>query len=529
MILALHFDDRLQTLLDAPVADARDRAVRWRQLVDLLARGEASNSATHVAAIELVRRDAFAIDEGVRAATMRAIAGRDVPAALFRVLAAQPLRIAASLFAGLTLSEEDAAHILGDADAEVRALVRIESVLEPQAKPEQELADTGPALAEPSIGEMLSRIERLQQRRAPQQQPASSAAPEPPPPQPRREERAGDKDARLFEWESDASGHIAWVEGAPRGIFVGRPLSGNGGGLLERDVAARLVRHHPFADAPVALSGLFAGTWEASGRPAFDPATGRFIGYRGLARRTDEAAPAADRKKREPDLDALREMVHEIKTPLNAIIGFAEIIDGQYLGPAHRLYRERAASIVAQARQLLAAVEDLDFAAKVRAERGGGQRQTEMQGGKPGGGLFDLIRPIAAEMEQCLAVRGGVLELDVSDDRDGCAVSPELAERLLRRLLLSLCKVVARGEALRIASSRNGAMCLLTIARPRLLDGYSEVQLVDPAFDPSGGDEAQSVGLGFALRLVRGLARVGGGTLILDEHRITLQLPAQGG
>jgi signal transduction histidine kinase len=55
------------------------------------------------------------------------------------------------------------------------------------------------------------------------------------------------------------------------------------------------------------------------------------------------------------DAEALRETIHEIKTPLNAIIGFAEIIDGQYLGPAHRNYRQRAAEIVAQARMLLAA------------------------------------------------------------------------------------------------------------------------------------------------------------------------------
>jgi signal transduction histidine kinase len=528
MILSLHFDDRLQTLLDAPVADARDRAVRWRQLVDLLARGEASDGATHAAALELVRREAFAIDEEVRAATLRAIAGLNVPADLLAVLAAQPLRVAAALFAGLTLSEEDAAHILGGADPEVRALVRIKSAPAQQAHPATELVETRAVLPEPSIGEMVSRIEQLQQRRAPAPQPAAPALPEPsaPPPRQSQPQPAEAKDSRLFKWESDASGHIAWVEGAPRGILVGRPLSGSGVGLLERDVAARLVRHHPFADVPVASGGLFAGTWEATGRPAFDPATGRFVGYRGLARRTDQAAPA-DRKKREPDLDALREMVHEIKTPLNAIIGFAEIIDGQYLGPAHRLYRERAASIVAQARQLLAAVEDLDFAAKVRADRGAGGLNAGAGGA--GGGLSDLIRPIAVEMEQCLAVYGGVLELDVSQDRDGCAVSPELAERLLRRLLLSLCKVVARGEALRIASSRRGGMCLLTIARPRLLDGYSEAQLVDPAFDPSGGDAAQSVGLGFALRLVRGLARVGGGSLIFDEHRISLELPAQGG
>ena len=81
--------------------------------------------------------------------------------------------------------------------------------------------------------------------------------------------------------------------------------------------------------------------------------------------------PAAEHERLHSDLladpDSLRELVHEIKTPLNAIIGFAEIIDGQYLGPADRRYRERAAEIVAQARLLLTAIDDLDFAAKVHS------------------------------------------------------------------------------------------------------------------------------------------------------------------
>ena len=73
-------------------------------------------------------------------------------------------------------------------------------------------------------------------------------------------------------------------------------------------------------------------------------------------------------RQRMADADALRETIHEIKTPLNAIIGFAEIIDGQYLGPAHRNYRHRAAEIVSQARMLLAAIEDLDFAARLQGQ-----------------------------------------------------------------------------------------------------------------------------------------------------------------
>jgi hypothetical protein len=101
-------------------------------------------------------------------------------------------------------------------------------------------------------------------------------------------------------------------------------------------------------------------------------------------------------------------------------------------------------------------------------------------------------------------------------------------------LLLSLCQAVASGEVMRIAVTRRGAMCLLTIARPHRLDGLSEAQLVDPTFDAAEGERApgeeqRGVGLGFALRLVRGLAKVAGGSLAIDEHRITLELPAYDG
>ncbi len=105
-------------------------------------------------------------------------------------------------------------------------------------------------------------------------------------------------------------------------------------------------------------------------------------------RRRAGAAAAAD-------AEALRETIHEIKTPLNAIIGFAEIIDGQYLGPAHRNYRHRAAEIVAQARTLLAAIEDLDFAARLQARGPGDGAATD---------LADVLPPLAEELgNQALA------------------------------------------------------------------------------------------------------------------------------
>ncbi|MDQ3078010.1 MAG: hypothetical protein M3Q83_04110 [Pseudomonadota bacterium] len=509
----MRFDDRLKTLLDAPVADARDQAVRWRQLVDLLSRlapDDGGEAVEH--ALELVRGEAFAIDEQVRAATVRGIAGRSIGMPLLRILAAQPVRIAAPLFAGLALSHDDAALILANADAEVRALVAVAPAPAPVTKfPADEPLANSPEPAPPSIGDMVDRIERLRSQRA---------RTAPPPPMARRQARAATSDGepRLFEWESDASGHIAWVEGAPRGALVGRPLGGDGVGLLERQATARIEQRHPFVDVPLAIGEALAGDWSATGVPAFDPGNGRFLGYRGLARRLDgPPATPAPASGKETDLDALRETVHEIKTPLNAIIGFAEIIDGQYLGPAHRKYRERAAQIVSQARLLLDAVEDLDFAARLRAERGAAG---------PGSRLADLFPPIAADLNRCMLDSGGVLDVDLEDQRHRCALSPALAERLLRRLLLSLCQHVQPGEHFRIAVSRAGASCLLMIARPRCLDGISEAQLLDPAFDPRESKDSSTIGLGFALRLVRGLTRVAGGDLMIDDHRITLHLPA---
>ena len=504
----MRFDDRLQTMIDAPVADSRDRAVRWRQLVDLLSRSDprvVSEAAAR--AIEIVRRDAPAVDEAVRGATLRAIAGRALPDELLRVLAGQPLPIAAPLFAGMTLGAAQAADVLAEASDELRALVRIKT------SPPSDSSEPAPRLIAPDSqapvpGARAERSERVRHDHAPAPRPAAGGA-------------------RLFEWESDPSGQIAWVEGAPRGALVGRPLGGDGVGLIERPAAARLDQRHPFVDVPLAVEGMLEGEWSGTGVPAFDPATGRFLGYRGLARRIDGAVPGTA-VEREPDLDALRELVHEIKTPLNAIIGFAEIIDGQYLGPAHARYRERAASIVGQARQLLEAVEDLDFAAKLRAERARGQSVG------PASALSQLFPPIAAELEACLGVNGGVLEVHVDDERHRCALSAELVARLLRRLLMSLCTLVGKGEVFRLAVTRRGAMCVLTIARPHALAGLDETRLVDPSFCPmsgdgGGGQAENGVGLGFALRLVRGLARVAGGALLIEEQRITLEFPAAEG
>ena len=204
----------------------------------------------------------------------------------------------------------------------------------------------------------------------------------------------------LFRWECGAGGEIAWVDGVPRGALVGRSLArkqAGDGGEVDHEVVRAFALRAPFRDAAltVAGDGLVSGSWRISGVPAFDPADGRFRGYRGIAlREQDEGAANEDNAAGLPDPDLVRELVHEVKTPLNAIIGFAEIIEGQYLGPADRPYLDRAREIVRQARSLLTAIDDVDFVAMVRSSRNVAHISTTLAE------LFERITPALHELAQ---------------------------------------------------------------------------------------------------------------------------------
>ncbi|HKX91884.1 MAG TPA: histidine kinase dimerization/phospho-acceptor domain-containing protein, partial [Sphingomicrobium sp.] len=325
----------------------------------------------------------------------------------------------------------------------------------------------------------------------------------------------------LFRWECGPSGEIAWVEGAPRGALIGRSIArprDETGARVDADVARAFSMRAPFRDSLLTVpgDGLVSGEWKISGIPAFDPTDGRFAGYRGIALR-DLPPPAEPGTAPEflADPDSLRELVHEIKTPLNAIIGFAEIIDGQYLGPADRRYRERASEIVTQAHLLLGAIDDLDFAAKIHSSTEPQARRTDL------GEQLDTLSPSLRELA---SKRGVELEITRSPRMARCAVEPELADRLLYRLSVGLIEQAEAGERLRLAVEQNGHSCRFSISRPTALKGVADSILFDPR-PSSEAEESGTLGTGFSLRLVRGLARIAGGDLVASPAGITLLLP----
>ena len=62
----------------------------------------------------------------------------------------------------------------------------------------------------------------------------------------------------------------------------------------------------------------------------------------------------------------------------------------------------------------------------------------------------------------------------------GCAVEPELADRLLYRLAAAVIEQAGGGERLRLAVEHSGDACRFSISRPAALRGLGDAQLFDP-------------------------------------------------
>ena len=560
----MRFDDRLQTVLAQPADNPHDRAVRWRQLVELLARATDLSTPLAQRALEVILTEAPQIDQQLRAAAARAVARPQLPVALVILFAIDSVAVSAPVLASASLQPFQWRDVLATASPDSQRFIRSlypelsawggahplppepvvprrevsrpepaveqqpepvpapksepvpqpepepESVVEPEPEPTPApAAPAEPAAPIPSISEVLARIENLrQERQVTRPQPATAPA--------ASSRRVPEGPSPLFRWECGPSGEIAWVEGVPRGPLIGRSLANPGehNGVDQRIQRAFAVRA-PFRDAVLTVSGEgpAAGDWKLSGVPAFEPTDGRFAGYRGVAIRSTEAGEEeiVPQEEESLDEDALRELIHELRTPLTAIVGFAEIIDGQYLGPADQSYRDRAAEIVSQARLLLSAIEDLDIAAQIRSSAAAVDGATDLNG---------LIKELTPELKERATIRGARLDVVLSRTPAICSLEQAVVERLMRRFSFALIDAAMPRERIAIAVDCDVGQCLVTISRPQAMRGLSDAQLF------GRDDENPDVlATSFSLKLSRGIAQTAGGDLRATGEKLALVLP----
>jgi hypothetical protein len=524
--------------LAQPATEDRARSAKWRQLVDLLAQRRDRRTSEQVeAALCFLREHRDEVDPATRKEAAVALSGRSVSPFLLRFFGEDHPSVAIPLVSSARLSPDEWIDLLPSMSVTARALLRHRRDLHPEVAKalaafgssdfvlpgEAGLAEAHELAAgfvdsgEAQIRDLVARIDEFRRQKRPAIVEATAI--------------------EAFRWETGPDGVIIWVEGAPRGPLIGQTIAmigGQGQFGVDGQAAGAFEKRAPFRDARFVVpgSGAASGDWRISGVPFFDARQGSFLGYRGSARRPrlDEVAqPHGAGEPASPGLfgtdlpaDSLRQLVHELRTPLNAIVGFAEMIDGQYMGPAAANYRSRARVIMEQAGKLLSAVDDLDTAARLETRR--------LELDESSADAAAVLSRLHDAYERVASQRKAKLKMELERDLPPAKVEAGAAERMFARLLAATIGLAREKEtiAAKMAMGQIAGQSMLCFAidRPSAIAGLEESALLDPGYSPEGEwPGAPALGLGFALRLVRNLSEAVGGALVIGDKRFFLYLP----
>jgi signal transduction histidine kinase len=208
----------------------------------------------------------------------------------------------------------------------------------------------------------------------------------------------------------------------------------------------------------------------------------------------------------------LRNMNHEMRTPLNAVIGFAELIITQPFGPVPERYVGYASEIQDAAKHLLMLINDmLDLA---RVESGArALNETEVDLGRMANEAVELTSPLAAG-------RGVILTALLSGPSARVRADRAALLRILLTLLTHAVQSTPPGGTVAVRHEGDAERgCLVEVIDSSIDEPAAAIEaLLDP-FRPVDTSSVRQVGtVPLGLALARALTALHGGTMTIIDR-----------
>lgn len=240
------------------------------------------------------------------------------------------------------------------------------------------------------------------------------------------------------------------------------------------------------------------------------------------------AKEQADEMGREDTEDALQqrtqffaEFGHDLRSPLNAVIGFADVMANEIRGPIPEAYVEYPGLIKESGETLLSLVEDM--LAYARSEVGTYQLKPESIDLSVI--AEDVIRSLAE-----IAIRQQVT-LNWTGESDVWAeVDPMAMRRILDNLISNSLKYSPPGSAVTLSATQTGEMVELCVSDTGSgMDAEDLARITEPF--AQGQNAKGKAGLGLGLALVRKLTELHGGEMQIrstlgEGTVVTITLPS---
>ena len=220
----------------------------------------------------------------------------------------------------------------------------------------------------------------------------------------------------------------------------------------------------------------------------------------------------------------LAAMSHELKTPLNAVLGFSEIIRDEVLGPVgHDAYRDYAGDIHRSGTRLLSIINDVLDVSRLE------------------GGLLTIdARPedVQGLAEQAIKQARGItqdkrqIEIDVPDDMPLLLVDPRRISQALGNLLANALKFTPEAGQVRVVVTRaadGGALLMVEDTGIGMAEETIAAAL-EPFRQLDGSLARRFEGAGLGLSIAKALAELHGGSLSVksavgEGTTVTIALP----
>jgi len=539
-------DDRLATVLRQRAGGETTARIQFRQLLDLLGTMPSEASGPQVdAAHDRLAELSNAIPAKGRAAILAEPGVRLRNARLVASLCGSEPEVASAALGAADLAEEQWLDLAPALPVAARGAIRrrrnlgprVEALLDrlgihdrglPPAQ-HRHVAEVvpirdpaaSPGAGDQGIGAIVRRIEDFRKSRQPiEAEPLHSDSPLLP-----LEDLAGHRPGppvQSFDFATDAEGRIVWSDQKVAPMVVGMRLAGpeslSRGSSSTISIAMR--NRQPMRGARFVIEGAPAvqGAWRIDAAPEFDRVGGRFTGYTGRMRRLDAGGGAKHPSREASEGDRIRQLLHELRTPINAIQGFAEVIQQQLFGPTPHEYRALAASVAADAAHMLAGFDELERLAKLEAQA------LDLEEGSCD--LADVVKRTIEQLRHFTKARDSGFVVSLPDDPLPVRLALADAEKLVWRLLAALAGAAHPGESTRIAAFRNAGSIELALQLPVSLAARDDAELMRATASQSGPALSASMfGSGFALRLAKAEASAAGGSLERRGQDILLQIP----
>ncbi len=237
-------------------------------------------------------------------------------------------------------------------------------------------------------------------------------------------------------------------------------------------------------------------------------------------RERNEALETADRLKSE----FIANVSYELRTPLNTIIGFAEILSGEYFGELNQRQTEYSKGILESSQRLLALINDILDLATIES----GHMSLEL--GRVD--IKELLTSVLGLIRERVMRKSLRLDFDCPDDIGGIVADERRLKQALFNILSNSVKFTPEGGDITVSARRVTDNIVITFTDTGIGIPAEDHERIFAKFERGNQPEARRSGAGLGLSLVQSFIELHGGHVELESApgvgtKVVCRLPAR--